>query len=240
VASGGSVLRGLMAITALAFIVAGGVTLSVKAVAVAEERHEPHAEAPSMATLLVANLPFAMCFCVLEGVLPALLVTRLHAGAAWPAALFVGNTVLVVLFQIPVIKWLSKWNRKTVFAASGIVLALSYVGFWLGEAAGAMAVAAVGVLYTLGEILYTGSATALVIASTPPTQLGRALVRFQLSTGIGMAFAPAVLMGLLEAGSGVLWPALAVATLLGSLAMAWRRAVQAPPRRAGISATGGS
>jgi len=240
VASGGSVLKGLMAVTVLAFIVAGGLMLSIKAVAVADERHEPHAEAPSMATLLVANLPFAMCFSVLEVVLPALLVTRIHAGAAWPAALFVGNTVLVILFQVPVIKWLSHWDRKTVFAASGIVLALSYVGFWLGEAAGAMAIAAIGVLYTLGEILYTGSAASLVIASTPPAQLGRALVRFQLSSGIGMAFAPAVLMGLLEAGPGMLWPALTVATLLGSLAMAWQRAVPAPPRRAGVSPTGGS
>jgi MFS family permease len=214
-AGGGSVLTGLIAATALAFLVAGGLALSIKVTAV-QDKHDSSGEAPSMAVLLVANLPFAMCFSVLEVVLPALLVTRMHVASAWPAVLFLGNTVLVILFQVPVVKWLSKRARSTVFAASGVVLGLSYVGFWLGEAGGAAVIAVVGIAYTLGEILYTGSGTALVIASTPPQHLGRALVRFQLSSGLGMAFAPAVLMGLLEVGSGVLWVTLAAATLLGA------------------------
>lgn len=109
-----------------------------------------------------------------------------------------------------------------VFAASGVVLGLSYLGFWVGEAMGVVAIAVVGVVYTLGEILYTGSGTALAIAATPPAQLGRALVRFQLSTGLGMACAPAALMGLLEADPAVLWGCLTVATLTAALAVGWR------------------
>lgn len=236
VAGGGSVLKGLIAATALAFLIAGMLTLSIKVTAAAEA-HGTHGEPPNMAVLLVANLPLAMCFSVLEVVLPALLVTRMHASAAWPAALFVGNTVLVILLQVPILKWLSKWDRATVFAASGVVLGLSYVGFWIGEPAGAFTIAAVGVIYTLGEILYTGSGTALVIASTPPAQLGRALVRFQLSSGIGMALAPAVLMGLLEAGPGLLWIGLTAASLAGALAVVWRPATRRRPRCAGVGAT---
>jgi MFS family permease len=236
VARGGSVLTGLIAVTAIAFLVAGALALSLK-VRVVQERHDSGVTAPGVTGLLVANLPFAMCFSVLEVVLPALLVTRMHTGPAWAAGLFVGNTVLVIAFQVPVIKWVSKWARGTVFAASGVVLGLSYVLFWAGEPAGPIALAAIGVLYTLGEILYTGSGTALVIASTPPDRLGRALVRFQLSSGLGMAAAPAVLMGLLEAGPGVLWVSLTGITLLGALAVARRRAAPAPPRCAGIAAT---
>jgi Major Facilitator Superfamily len=237
VAGGGNVLNGLMAITALAFLVAGGLALSTRVTAVEPKHDHGNSRAPSMAVLLVANLPFAMCFSVLEVVLPALLVTRMQASAVWPAALFVANTVLVILFQVPVVKWLSKWARGTVFAASGVVLGLSYLGFWMGEAMGAVAIAVVGVIYTLGEILYTGSGTALVIAATPPAQLGRALVRFQLSTGLGMACAPAALTGLLEADPAVLWGCLTVATLAAALAVSRRPVVRPRPDRADIGAT---
>lgn len=226
VAGGGNVLKGLIATTALAFLVAGGLTLSTRVTAVRPKHDDHQGTAPSMAVLLVANLPFAMCFSVLEVVLPALLVTRMQANAAWPAALFVGNTVLVIVLQVPLVRWLSKWARGTVFAASGVVLGLSYLGFWVGEAAGAVAIAAVGVVYTLGEILYTGSGTALVIASTPPAQLGRALVRFQLSSGLGMAIAPAALLGLLEVGPAALWGSLSVATFAAALAFRWKPVVR--------------
>ncbi|HEX6686605.1 MAG TPA: MFS transporter [Candidatus Limnocylindrales bacterium] len=231
--SGGeNVLNGLMAFAALAFLVAGGLALSTKVTAV-EPKHDdngPH-RVPSMALLLVTNLPFAMCFSVLEVVLPALLVTRMQASAAWPAALFVGNTVLVILFQVPFVKRSSKWDRGAVFASSGVVLGLSYLGFWMGESMGAAAIAVVGVVYTLGEILYTGSGTALVVAATPPAQLGRALVRFQLSSGLGMAFAPAALMGLLEVGPAALWGCLTVATLAAALAVGWRPGRRGPAPR---------
>jgi len=220
VAGGGNVLKGLLTVTALAFLVAGGLALSTRVTAVEQRRDDGPVRAGNMTVLLMANLPFAMCFSVLEVVLPALLVTRMQANAIWPAALFVGNTVLVILFQAPVVRWLSQWARGTVFAASGAVLGLSYLGFWLGEAMGAVAIAAVGVVYTLGEILYTGSGTALVIASTPPAQLGRALVRFQISSGLGMAFAPAALTGLLEVGPAALWGCLTVATLAAALVAA--------------------
>ncbi|MFJ9443451.1 hypothetical protein ACIRRH_16490 [Kitasatospora sp. NPDC101235] len=79
---------------------------------------------------------------------------------------------------------------------------MSYLGFWaagsLGGGAGAAGVAAVSVLYTLGEILYTGSGTALVAAVAPPHLLGRALARWELSAGVGRAAAPAVLTALLR------------------------------------------
>ena len=236
VAGGGNVLNGLMTVTALASLVAGGLALSTRVTAVEPRHDDGPGRAPGMTVLFVANFPFAMCFSVLEVVLPALLVTRMQASAVWPAAMFVGNTVLVILFQLRVVRRSSQWDRGTVFATSGVVLGLSYLGFWMAEPMGAVAVAMVGVAYTLGEILYTGSAVPLVIASTPPAQLGRALVRFQLSSGLGMACAPAALMGLLEVGPAALWGCLTVATLAAAFAVSWRPVVRSRPDRAGISA----
>lgn len=227
VAGGGSVLRGLAAVTALGFLVSGLLVYTMRL------RAEPHEQAKTvergslgnLTTLMWANLPFALCFAVLEVALPALVVTQLSVSPAWSAGMFVGNTVLVIAFGVPVVIWLSKLPRRTVFAASGAVLALSYLGFWagagLGGTTGAMAVALVCGLYTMGEILYTGSGTALVIASAPANMLGRALVRWQFSTGVGMAIAPAVLMGLLTVGPWALWGALALTTL-GAAAIVMR------------------
>ncbi|KJS61557.1 MFS transporter [Streptomyces rubellomurinus] len=173
--------------------------------------------------LSLANLPYAFCFDVLEVALPALLVLHLHVSAAWSSGVFVGNTVLVIALQLALVLRLAKRPRRAVLAAAGVGLSVSYLGFWaagsLGGTAGAVGVAAVAVLYTLGEILYTGSGTAMVSASAPPHLLGRALARWELSSGVGRAAAPAVLTALLASGPGLLWGALAVTTAAGALAV---------------------
>ncbi|OEV23041.1 MFS transporter, partial [Streptomyces nanshensis] len=68
----------------------------------------------------------------------------------------------------------------------------------------------------LGEIGYAGSATALVTALAPAHVLGRALARFQLSTGFGLAVSPAALTALAPHGPAALWGTLAAATLLST------------------------
>jgi MFS family permease len=179
----------------------------------------------TVTTLDLANLPYAFCFNVLEVALPAVLVVQLHASPAWSAAVFAGNTGLVVVIQIAAVLWMARHSRRSMMAASGLVLALSYLGFWLATAIGhgnaaAAGIAAVSVLYTAGEIMYTGSATALIAATTPPHLLGRALAKFQLTSGIGLAASPAVLMALLTLGEDALWGTLALATGLAALAVA--------------------
>ncbi|WP_344625409.1 MFS transporter [Kitasatospora arboriphila] len=226
-AGGTGALRTLALATALACLLAAGLVWSLRlTVPPAAARQDtpvdgPAAEGRSGTALLgVANLPYAFCFDVLEVALPALLVTTLHVAPAWSSGIFVGNTVLVITTQLAVVLWISRRSRRSVLAASGLVLALSYLGFWaagsLGGTAGAAAVAGVSVLYTAGEILYTGTGTALVVAAAPPARLGRALARWELSSGLGRAAAPAALTALLAAGPHLLWPVLAAATALGA------------------------
>ncbi|NUR93616.1 MAG: MFS transporter, partial [Nonomuraea sp.] len=137
--------------------------------------------------------------------------------------IFVANTVLVVTLQVPVTVLLSRFSRRSVLAGAGVVLAASYLGFLaatsLGGGWGAPAVAAVSVVCTLGEIIYAGSATALVTALAPARVLGRALARFQLSTGFGLAVSPAVITALAPHGPAALWGGLAAATLLSASAV---------------------
>ncbi|WP_354643975.1 MFS transporter [Kitasatospora camelliae] len=241
VAQGTGALRALAVGTAVASLAAGGLVWSLRVRAAREPKEQRESQEPRtgagpapavrvegpdgrrMRVLSAANLPYAFCFDVLEVALPALLVTYLHASPAWASGIFVGNTLLVIGTQVGVVVWLGRRSRRSVLAGSGLLLALSYLGFWaagaLGGTAGAAALAGVAVLYTGGEILYAGSGTALVVASAPPERLGRALARWELSTGIGRAAAPAGLTALLVVGPGVLWGVLAGTTALAAVAV---------------------
>lgn len=103
------------------------------------------------------------------------------------------------------------------------MLSVSYLGFLggfeLGRRWAVPAVVGVSVLCTLGEIIYAGSSTALVAATAPEHLIGRALARFQLSTGFGLAISTAIITALAAHGPAALWASLAVATLLSAAAV---------------------
>ncbi|MFD8307032.1 MFS transporter [Streptomyces sp. NPDC059690] len=226
-AGGTGALRGLAGVTGLAYLAAAGLARSVHVHArparSATGGDEDGESAPRMLALLAANVIYVFCLNVPEIALPLVLVTQLDASPVWSAAVFVTNTVLVVTLQVPLTVLVSRFSRRTVLALSGLVLAASYLGFLavtpLGHGLAAPAVAAVSVLCTIGEILYAGSATALVTALAPAHALGRALARFQLSTGFGLAVSPAVITALAPLGPAALWGSLTAATLLSAFAV---------------------
>ncbi|MYS06635.1 MFS transporter, partial [Streptomyces sp. SID6041] len=224
---GTTALRALAVVTALAYLAAAALTWSVPVharPAVRPSSPRDGEPAPRMRTLLAANVIYAFCLNVPEIALPLVLVTQLHASPMWPAVIFVANTVLVVTLQVPVTVLLSRFPRRSVLAVAGAVLTASYLGFLaamsLGPGWAAPTIAAVSVVCTLGEIVYAGSATALVTALAPAHALGRVLARFQLSTGFGLAVSPAALTALAPHGPAALWGGLAAATLLAASAVA--------------------
>ncbi|MFE0253775.1 MFS transporter [Streptomyces sp. NPDC059010] len=238
-AGGPTALRALAAVTGLAYLTAAAVAWSVHlharpAAALAKDVDGAGTGAkagaggdgavPRMRALLAANVVYVFCLNVPEIALPLILVTQLDASPVWSAAIFVANTVLVVTLQVPVTVLLSRYSRRTVLALAGVLLTVSYLGFLaatsLGRGWGAPAVAAVSVLCTLGEIVYAGSATALVTHLAPAHALGRTLARFELSTGLGLAVSPAVITALAPHGPTALWGGLAAATLVSASAVA--------------------
>lgn len=224
VAGGPAVMRWLAAGTGVSFLIAAALAWSVRirarSEAVAGGPTAQGKSVPGMRRLLPANVIYVFCLNVPEIALPLIVVKMLHASPAWAAGIFVTNTALVVAFQVPVTVWLARWPRSVALAASGVVISVSYVGFWLvsvlGHGLAAPAVAAVSVLCTFGEIMYAGSVSPLLMAITPAPVLGRALGRFQLSTGVGLAVSPAVITALAAHGQAALWLSLTVATLLAA------------------------
>ncbi|MEU3494355.1 MFS transporter [Kitasatospora cineracea] len=217
---GAPALRALAAVSGAGFLAAAALARSVRVTAGRAER-APGTAADGgtrrLRAVLLANVVYVFCLNVPEVAVPLVLVTVLHASPAWPAAVFVANTVLVVTLQVPVTGWAAaRWPRARVLALSGAVLAASYLAFLPATALGPLAVALVTIPCTLGEILYAGSATPLVTALAPAGGLGRALSRLQFSTGLGLALSPAVITALAPLA---LWPALAGATLAAAAAV---------------------
>ncbi|MEV0254551.1 MFS transporter [Streptomyces sp. NPDC050732] len=229
-AGGTPALRALAAVTGASYLVAGIITWSIRvrvrvdaAPSAEPTQAKDHEPAPGMRALLAANVIYVFCLNIPEIALPLILTTQLHASPAWSAGIFVANTVLVVTLQVPVTVLLSRYPRRTVLALAGVVLTVSYLGF-LGAASldrgwAVPAIAAVSVVCTLGEIVYAGSATALVTAVAPAHALGRTLARFELSTGLGLAVSPAAITALAPHGPAALWGSLAAATLLSATAV---------------------
>jgi MFS family permease len=222
---GAAALQWLAAVTGLAYLAAAAVTWSVRLRAdPADVQTGDEGPAPRMRTLLAANVVYTFCLNVPEIALPLVLVTQLDASPAWSAAVFVANTVMVVTLQVPVTVLMSRYPRRSVLAVGGVILSVSYLGFLaatlLGHGWAAPAILAVSLVCTVGEILYAGSATALVTALAPAHAMGRALARFQLSTGFGLAVSPAVITALAALGPTALWGGLTAATLLSASAVA--------------------
>ena len=227
--AGADLMRVLAAVTATAYVVSSLTVLTVRLGAVAAPPVIPTEPGPAgttappdpaMHALYLGNLPYALCFDVLEIALPAVLVTQLEVSAAWASALFLGNTTLVIATQLASVRWFAHHRRRAVLGASGVVLAASYLGF-LGSSVvpgvgGALLLCLVAVAYTAGEIMYAGSGTALVVAASSPGRQGHHLARWQLSTGAGRAVAPVLLTGLLDVGPAFLWVPLAGFTALGA------------------------
>ncbi|MFH9889986.1 MFS transporter [Streptomyces luteogriseus] len=236
-AGGATALQALAAVTGLANLAAAALAWSVRLrahPAAAPDGDGDAGPAPRMSALLAANVVYAFCLNVPEIALPLILVTQLDASPVWSAAVFVTNTVLVVTLQVPVTVLMSRYSRRSVLALAGVILGASYAGFLaaasLGPGRGAPAVAAVSVVCTLGEIVYAGSATALVTHLAPAHALGRTLARFELSTGFGLAVSPTVITALAPYGPTVLWGSLATATLLSASAVATAPAARDTPR----------
>ncbi|CAL9501017.1 hypothetical protein SUDANB95_03413 [Actinosynnema sp. ALI-1.44] len=222
-AGGPGALQAPAVATGVAYLAAAALAWSVHVRADVTAPTRDACPAPKMPALLAANVVYVFCLNVPEIALPLVLVTQLGASPVWSAAIFVANTVLVVTLQVPITVAMARFSRRTALALAGVVLTASYLGFLAATSLeggwAAASVAAVSVVCTLGEIGYAGSATALVTHLAPPHALGRALARFELSTGFGLAVSPAVITGLAPHGPAALWGTLAAATLASAAAV---------------------
>ncbi|MER7535753.1 MFS transporter [Streptomyces sp. NPDC097704] len=171
--------------------------------------------------ITTANFLIAFGYTTQAMALPVFLTRDVEMPDALAGAVFAVNTVLVALLGVPAARLASRGRRTRTAALGAATFALSFAAFaalpHLVRGADALvAVLAVAVLYTAGELVHSAPSQSLSVQAAPDHLRGRYLSVYQLSWSVCRTIAPMLLGFLLDTGPWHLWTVLALLVLTGA------------------------
>ncbi|MEU8264744.1 MFS transporter [Micromonospora sp. NPDC048999] len=171
--------------------------------------------------LTLTNVPVALCYNALFSLLPIFTIEALHADAQLPGLIFALTTAVVSLGQIPISR-LQESSRRTRGAALGAaVFGTSCLGFaalvWLPSGPLVpIALIAMSMYYTVGELLHSTPSWSLAAAAAPATVRGRYLAIYQLSFSLAGVIAPALFTTLIALDAQLVWVLVGLGAILAA------------------------
>lgn len=174
--------------------------------------------------ITVANFLIAFGYTTQAMALPVFLTRDVGLPDALAGAVFAVNTALVAVLSVPVARLTLRGSHPRTAALGAAIFAVSFGAFAflprLGDGTYAVvAVLAVAVLYTGGELVHSGPAQSMSVQAAPDHLRGRYLSVYQLSWSLCRTAAPLLLGFLLDAGPWQLWTVLALMVLAGAAAL---------------------
>lgn len=177
--------------------------------------------------LTAANFLTALGYAALSVLFPLYLSTWLAAPDSLTGAAFTLNTALCAGTGVLVAARVRRSGaRRTRSAALGALLfAAAFTGQIVlgtvrpGQSATLVALLAIVVVYTLGELVHSPSGGALSVSAAPEAVRGRYLATYQLSYSLATALAPALFTALLSIDGRLPWAVLTAAALGAALAL---------------------
>lgn len=170
---------------------------------------------PKLVHLALLNVGFAVAYAQMQSTVPVFATETLGVTSEELGTLFVLNPLVIVLFQLPVVSWVSRWRRTR-----GLVLS---TGFWAASFAaiilahggprlvGIALVGAFLVLRTLGEILHSPLTTAIASDLGTAAERGSQLSVIEIAKRLGFGIGPLIGGAFFDAGlEPLLWPTLLV------------------------------
>lgn len=158
---------------------------------------------------------------VVETALPVFVLQELALPTWTVGMLFVVNTSLLTLLQLPVSRFLERFRPGPVLAAGGCTFAVLYVTVLVvGSAPHAVrlwALLAAMSVYTLGEMAVSQAGLVMLTSIPPQPELGGYMAVNQLFVGVGAALAPLLAASLLASRPDMLWWALTAMSVLAAL-----------------------
>lgn len=169
--------------------------------------------------LTAANFLIAFGYSAQAIALPVFLTRDTGLPDAMAGIVFAVNTALVAGLGVPVGRLMSRFRRSRGAALGTAVFAVSFAAFAflpaLDGTAAVVAVLAVAIVYTAGELIHSAPAESLAVHAAPDHLRGRYLSFYQLSWSLCRTLAPMLLGLLLDAGTWQLWAALGASVLIG-------------------------
>ncbi|MFF3858355.1 MFS transporter [Streptomyces sp. NPDC002209] len=177
--------------------------------------------------LTAANFLTALGYAALSVLFPLYIATWLHGPDSLTGAAFTVNTALCAGIGVLVAGRVRRSGaRRTRSAALGALLfAAAFVGQIVlgtlrpGPRASLVALLAIVVVYTLGELVHSPSGGALSVSAAPAAVRGRYLATYQLSYSLATALAPSLFTALLSVDGRLPWAVLAAAAAGAALAL---------------------
>ncbi|MFH8937192.1 MFS transporter [Streptomyces griseosporeus] len=172
-----------------------------------------------------ANFLNALSYSALSVLFPLFLLEWLHAPAALTGSAFTVNTVLCALAGVYVGSRVRRAGaRRTRAAALGGTLfsaafAAQIVLGTVRPASGAVlgvALGAVVVVYTLGELIHSPAAEVLAVSAAPEEARGRYMAAYQISWSLAKAVAPSLFTVLFAADGRLPWAVLIVTSTVAA------------------------
>ncbi|MEU9031209.1 MFS transporter [Streptomyces sp. NPDC048383] len=199
--------------------------------------------------ITAANFLIAFGYTAQAIALPVFLTRDVGLPDALAGGVFALNTVLVATLGVPVARLTLRGRRTRTAAFGAFVFALSFAAFAAlphllgGRPAGLLvAVLAVAVLYTAGELVHSAPSQSLSVQAAPDRLRGRYLATYQLSWSACRTIAPVLLGFLLDAEPWHLWTVLALLVLTGAAILLYAErvlpvpVVRSAPAPAGVRA----
>jgi MFS family permease len=212
--------------------------------------HHAHRERGRYADV-VANRPF-MSYIALNAVfmaagmavwvelLPPFAKNTAHVSELGIGALWLTDSLAIVLLQLPIARFVEGRRRMHGIAAMGAIWCVSMLGFgaigaWTDAAVAAVLMALTTLLFAVGECLHGSISAPLAADLAPPALVGRYMAFSSQSWQVGWIVGPAVGGFVLQHAPLLLWPLAAGVNLAGAgwaLALERRlpRSVRRTPR----------
>jgi MFS family permease len=176
-------------------------------------------------------------------VLPAYAKNEAGVGESAIGVVFLINTIVIVLAQLPIAKLSEGHRRMRTLAALGAIWALSWLlvplaGLWVTGVQAALVLAVAMSVFAIGECLHGAVQAPLVTDLADHRLLGRYMAISALSWQVGFALGPAVGGFALELSPTGLWVgAAAICAANGIAALALEPTLPARARRTPVAAT---
>ena len=158
----------------------------------------------SLALLLLPFIPALMVFFQVEGTLPLWVVRDLGLGSRFFGLLFTVNTLLIVVFEVPLNLAMAHWRHGRLLLLGSLCLA---VGFGLTAwATGYMTLILTTVVWTFGEMILFPAMSDAVATLAPPDRRGEYMGLLSLCFAAALALGPWLgVLAYAKVGARPLW-----------------------------------
>jgi len=136
------------------------------------------------ATSLMMNVVFAQH----QGAMPLYIVRDLHYRESFFGGLFVLNTLIIVLTEVPLNVSMAHWPARPALVLATVLVAVGFGA--LGLAHAPLPIAFTVVLWTFGEMIFFPTSTAYVAQLAPPGRTGEYMGAFASTFSLALIVGP--------------------------------------------------